>query len=193
VGIQGRATRHPRGVPTTRSHQNVGGKNSVSEKKLDKNDAELKLEEIFNWGSCQAGTAAPGKQFVGRGWLPYLCWLQPVVWCAKSPRPNIKREVQKEDGSINNNDGEAGAVFIGELMLNHILGGTTPGITTHLGSNNLSTISWNSCMATRATHKAPEWFLQFQACQLHTHCRENQFAWRFPVSFVRGRFSRHHQ
>jgi hypothetical protein len=98
----------------------------------------------------------------GGVWLPCSRWLQPLVWRVKSP-PDIAREVQKDNGEVNNNDGEAGAVFIGELMLDHVLGGDTAGVATHLGSDNSSTVSWNSRMATRATHKAPERFLRFQA------------------------------
>jgi hypothetical protein len=87
-------------------------------------------------------------------WLPSSRWMQPLVWRVKSP-PDIEYEVQKENGYINNNDGEAGAVFIAELMLDHILAGNTAGVATHLGSDNSSTVSWNTRMATRATHKAP--------------------------------------
>jgi hypothetical protein len=95
-------------------------------------------------------------------WLPSSRWMQPLVWRVKSP-PDIEYEVQKENGYINNNDGEAGAVFIAELMLDHILAGNTAGVATHLGSDNSSTVSWNTRMATRATHKAPERFLRYQA------------------------------
>jgi hypothetical protein len=99
---------------------------------------------------------------LGGVWLPCTRWMDPIVWRVPCPH-DIAVEVRKEDGSVNNNDGEAAAVFVGELMLDHLLDGETAGISTHLGSDNSSTVGWNTRMASRATHKAPERFLRWQA------------------------------
>ena len=98
----------------------------------------------------------------GGVWLPSTKHIPPIVWRLKSP-PDIEKSVQLENGHINNNDGEAGAVFIAELMLDHLLYGRTAGVSSYLGSDNSSTTHWNQRKATRSTHKAPERFLRWQA------------------------------
>jgi len=98
----------------------------------------------------------------GGVWLPCTRWVQPTVWRVKSP-PDIAKSVREENGPVNNNDGEAGAVVMAEWMLEDLLGCDTAGVSTHLHSDNSSTVGWNNRMATRATHKAPERFLRWQA------------------------------
>jgi len=99
---------------------------------------------------------------VGGVWLPSTRWLQPIVWRVPWPE-DIRKEVQKEDGTVNNNDVEAAAVFIAECLLDDYLGGDTAGVSSYLGSDNTSTVSWNTRAATRCTHRAPERFIRWKA------------------------------
>ena len=85
-----------------------------------------------------------------------------LVWRVRWP-DDVCREVQKADGSINNNDVEAAATFIGESILDDQLEGHTAGVSSHLGSDNTCAVSWNNRMATRATHQFPERLLRWKA------------------------------
>jgi len=99
---------------------------------------------------------------MGGVWLPCTEGLQPVVWRLKMP-PDIEQLARTPGSSISNSDGEAGAVFVGELILSHLLADDIAGISTHLGSDNSATVGWNQRMASRATHRAPDHFLRWQA------------------------------
>jgi len=100
---------------------------------------------------------------VGGVWLPCTCWINPVVWRFQWPT-DIWHEVCQPNGTINNNDVEAAATFMANVMLEEdILQGRTAGVTTHLGSDNSSTVSWDTRAASRATHKAPGRFQRWKA------------------------------
>jgi len=99
---------------------------------------------------------------VGGVWLPSTRWLQQIAWLVPWP-DDIRKEVQKEDGTVNNNDVEAAAVFIAECLLDDYLGGDTAGVSSYLGSDNTSTVSWNTRAATRCTHRMPERFIRWKA------------------------------
>jgi hypothetical protein len=94
--------------------------------------------------------------------LPCTRKIPALVWRLKNP-PYIEQQARLHDGSISNSDGEAAAVFVSELSLEHWTGDNTAGVSTHLGSDNSPTVGWNNRMASRATHKAPERFLRWQA------------------------------
>jgi hypothetical protein len=93
--------------------------------------------------------------------LPCTRKVQPSVWRVQNP-PHIAHQVRLRDGSVSNSDGEAAAVFVSELSLEHWTGDTV-GVSTHIGSDNSPTVGWNNRMASRACHKAPERFLRWQA------------------------------
>ncbi len=100
---------------------------------------------------------------VGGVWLPCTCWINPTVWRFEWPA-DICAEVRKEDGYINNNDVEAAATFMGNVMLEEdMLRGKASGLTTHLGSDNSSTVGWDTRGASRATHRAPDRFQRWKA------------------------------
>ena len=100
---------------------------------------------------------------VGGVWLPCTCWVNPVVWRFQWPA-DICTEVRKKDGTINNNDVEAAATFIANVMLEEdMLRGQTAGVTSHLGSDNSSTVSWETRGASRATHRAPDRLQRWKA------------------------------
>ena len=99
---------------------------------------------------------------LGGVWLPCTRWLQPIVWRLQTP-PDIAALARTPGSSISNSDGEAAAVFVGELLLSHVLGDNIAGISTHLGSDNSATVGWNQRMASRAMHRAPDRFLRWQA------------------------------
>ena len=81
---------------------------------------------------------------VGGVWLPCTEWINPVVWRFQWP-DDICEEVKKADGKINNNDVEAAATFMGNVMLEEdMLRGKTAGVSTHLGSDNSSTVSFET-------------------------------------------------
>lgn len=99
---------------------------------------------------------------VGGVWLPCTRWLLPVVWRVEWPA-DIAREVRKMNGSVSNSDVEAAGVFIGECMLDDLLGDDTAGVSSHLCSDNSPTVGWNQRGASRATHKCPERLLRWKA------------------------------
>jgi len=100
---------------------------------------------------------------VGGVWLPCVTWVNPFVWRFQWPA-DICAEVRKPNGSINNNDVEAAATFMGNCILEvDVLNGQTAGITTHLGSDNTSTVSWDTRGASRATHRAPDRLQRWKA------------------------------
>jgi hypothetical protein len=101
---------------------------------------------------------------VGMGgvWLPCTRGLQPLVWRARNPR-EIEREVRKMNGFVNNNDGECAAVVVAEFTLDHVLDGDVAGVSTHLGSDNSSTVGQQQRKASRATHKQAKRMLRWQA------------------------------
>ena len=99
---------------------------------------------------------------MGGVWLPCTTWLQPVVWRLMMP-PDIAKLARTLGSSISNSDGEAAAVFVGELLLSSILDDNIAGLSTHLGSDNSATVGWNQRMASRASHRAPDQFLCWQA------------------------------
>jgi len=93
---------------------------------------------------------------VGGVWLPCTSWLNPVVWRFQWP-PDIAAEVRKANGWCNNNDVEAGATFIAQCMMeDDILQGNAAGVSTHLGSDNTATVSWETRGASRGSHRAPD-------------------------------------
>ena len=99
------------------------------------------------------------------GWggvlLPCTRWVQPLVWRLKTP-PDIEHQTRLEQGRVSNSDGEAAAVFIQELSLEHWTTPDTRGVATHIGSDNAPTVSWFTRKASRATHNAPETMILWQ-------------------------------
>ena len=96
---------------------------------------------------------------IGGVWLPCTRWLQPVVWCIQWP-DNIAAQVCLPAGMVTNNDVEAAAVFIAKCFLDNFVEGNTAGITSHLGSDNSSTVSWNQCDACHGKHQCPKCLLR---------------------------------
>jgi hypothetical protein len=99
---------------------------------------------------------------IGGVLLPCTKWVQPSVWRLKTP-PDIEHETRQKHGTISNSDGEAAAVFLQELSLEHWTGCDTRGISTHWGSDNSPTVGWNNRGASRASHRAPETMIWWQA------------------------------
>ena len=108
---------------------------------------------------CYVDFAAVGS---GGVILPCTKWIQPTVWRFKN-HPEVERLARQWQSSVSNSDGEAAAVFISELSLETWTNDDTAGISTHIGSDNTPTVSWNQRMATRASHKTPERLIKFQA------------------------------
>jgi hypothetical protein len=94
--------------------------------------------------------------------LPCTCWVNPSVWRVKTP-PDIERETRRQHGTVSNSDGEAAAVFTQELSLEAWTDRDTRGVSTHIGSDNSPTVGWNTRMASRASHTAPETMILWQA------------------------------
>ena len=84
------------------------------------------------------------------------------MWRFKNPKA-IEALARTWGSSISNSDGEAAAVFISELSLEHLTNEETVGIAKHIGPDNTPTVSWNNRQASKASHKTPERFIKFQA------------------------------
>ena len=68
--------------------------------------------------------------------LPCTRWVQPLVWRLPCPH-DIKTACETQGGYINNNDGEAAAVCVQEMSLEHWTGLDTAGLSLHTGSRKL--------------------------------------------------------
>ena len=93
--------------------------------------------------------------------LPCTRWVQPLVWRLPCPH-DIKTACETQGGYINNNDGEAAAVCVQEMSLEHWTGLDMAGLSLHTGSDNSSTVSWNKRGASRASHPQPQLFIRAQ-------------------------------
>jgi hypothetical protein len=93
--------------------------------------------------------------------LPCTRFVDPLVWRVKNP-DDIAHQTRLKQGSVSNSDGEAAAVFVQELSM-EAWTGDTRGVSTHVGSDNSPTVGWNQRMASRASHRAPETLLLWQA------------------------------
>ena len=87
----------------------------------------------------------------------------PTLSVEAQTTTDIKHETRQEHGSVSNSDGEAAAVLLQEVSLEHWTGCITFGISTHMGSDNSPTVGWNNLGASRASHKAPETMIWCQA------------------------------
>ena len=118
--------------------------------------------------------------------LPCTKWVQPSVWRLKTPA-DIEHQTRLQQGTVSNSDGEAAAVLIQEFSMEQWTGCDTRGIATHVGSNNSPTVGWNNSAASRASHKAPETMIWWQALRQRftrrgAHSGKNQPSRRFPIT-----------